>query len=116
VFSGGMFKVTQARGGRALTTLRLVEKLAPCPKGRRAQAAGKRKAKKRRLWGDGSGNFRTRGRRSAATVTGTRWLVQDSCAGTLTRVKQGKVKVRDFRRRKTVVVRAGKSYLARAKR
>jgi len=39
--------------------------------------------------------------------------VQDSCAGTLTRVERGKVKVRDFGRRKTVTVRAGEKYLAR---
>jgi hypothetical protein len=37
----------------------------------------------------------------------------DSCAGTLTTVKRGKVAVRDFRRKKTIVVSRGKSYLAR---
>jgi hypothetical protein len=31
-------------------------------------------------------------------------------------VSRGRVAVRDFRRRRTVVVRAGKSYLARARR
>jgi ferric-dicitrate binding protein FerR (iron transport regulator) len=68
------------------------------------------------LWGDGSGSFRTRGQYSAATVRGTRWLVQDSCAGTRTRVVRGAVTVRDLVRRKTIVVRAGKSYLARPPR
>ena len=47
------------------------------------------------------------------TVRGTEWLVQDSCAGTLTRVARGVVSVRDNVRRKTIVVRAGKKYLAR---
>ena len=39
---------------------------------------------------------------------------QDRCDGTLTRVTRGVVVVRDFRKRRNVTVRAGKSYLARA--
>jgi hypothetical protein len=39
----------------------------------------------------------------------------DRCDGTLTAVKRGRVAVRDFRRKRTVVVRAGKSYLARVR-
>jgi hypothetical protein len=50
----------------------------------------------RRLWGDGYGRFRTAGRYSAATVRGTRWLVEDRCDGTVTRVKRGQVAVEDF--------------------
>jgi ferric-dicitrate binding protein FerR (iron transport regulator) len=80
-----------------------------------ASAAAKRK-KKRRLWGDGKGRFRTKGKHSAATVVGTKWLVEDRCTSTLTRVARGKVKVRDFVKHKTVTVRAGKRYTARAKR
>ena len=49
-------------------------------------------------------------------MRGTKWLVQDSCAGTLTRVVRGTVKVRDNVRHKTVTVRAGKSYLAKPRR
>jgi hypothetical protein len=109
-FYAGLFKITQTRG---ITTLTLVEALAPCPK--RASAARLR-PKQRRLWGDGSGSFRTRGRYSAATVRGTKWLVQDSCSGTLTRVAKGVVKVRDSIRRRTIVVRAGHRYLARPRR
>ena len=67
------------------------------------------------MWGDGSGRFRTKGRHSAATVVGTRWLVEDRCNGTLTRVTKGRVRVRDFRARRTVVVKAGKRYFARAR-
>jgi hypothetical protein len=70
----------------------------------------------RHLWGKGSGKFRTVGRFSSATVRGTTWLTDDRCDGTLVRVKQGKVAVRDFIRRKTVLVRSPKSYFARAKR
>jgi hypothetical protein len=97
----------------SITELALSEALAPCAKRARAAAS---KPKTRRLWGDGKGSFRTKGQYSAATVRGTKWLVQDSCAGTLTRVVTGSVSVRDNVRRKTVVVRAGKRYLARPKR
>jgi hypothetical protein len=66
------------------------------------------------LWGSGKGKFRTNGKYSSATVRGTIWLTQDRCDGTLTTVKRGIVSVRDFKRRKTVSVKAGHSYLARA--
>ena len=112
LFFDGLFRVTQTRGAKPLTDLKLVEKLARCPKaGKKARSSAKRK--KRRLWGDGRGSFRTSGRRSAATVSGTKWLVQDDCKGTLTRVARGKVRVRDFKRKKTVTVKAGRSYRAR---
>ena len=48
-------------------------------------------------------------------MRGTIWTTTDRCDGTLTQVKRGTVVVRDFRRRRNVIVRAGKSYLARAK-
>ena len=110
-FYDGIFRVKQVG---SFTELTLVEKLAPCS--RRASAAQSRKPKSRRLWGDGKGKFRTRGKYAAATVRGTRWLTQDTCAGTLIRVTQGSVSVRDFRARKTIIVRKGKRYLARARR
>jgi len=70
----------------------------------------------RKLWGqDKGGRFRTHGRNSVATVRGTRWVTTDTCAGTRTTVTEGAVAVRDLRRRKTVVVRAGRSYLARSR-
>jgi hypothetical protein len=68
----------------------------------------------RRLRGSANGRFRTRGRYSAATVRGTIWDTADRCDGTLTRVQRGVVDVRDFRARRNVTVRAGRSYLARA--
>jgi hypothetical protein len=108
-FYAGVFKFTQTKGAKPLTTLKLVGKLS-CPKGK-ASTAAKRK-KKRRLWGDGKGRFRTRGKHSAATVVGTKWLVEDRCGSTLTRVARGRVKVRDFAKKKTVVVKAGKKYVA----
>ena len=113
-FYDGLFKLSQTKGSKPLTTLALTERLS-CPRRGTASAAAKKK-KKRRLWGDGSGRFRTKGKHSAATVVGTKWLVEDRCTSTLTRVVRGRVKVRDFAKRKTVTVRAGKRYTARAKR
>ena len=87
---------------------------------RRTSASGATPAPKpkvvRGLWGRGKGSFRTRGRYASATVRGTRWLTTDRCDGTLTRVLQGVVEVRDLTRKRTVRVRAGKSYLAPARR
>jgi hypothetical protein len=114
IFFDGLFKLTQTK---TTTDLTLNEPLAPCPKrGRAAATAAKKKPKTRQLWGNGKGSFRTKGQYSAATVRGTKWFVQDSCAGTLTRVTSGVVSVRDNVRRKTIVLRAGKKYLARPKR
>ena len=107
-FYEGVFKVTQTG---SVTNLALTEPLASCHGGGRAAAAAKKK--QRHLWGDGKGSFRTTGKYSSATVRGTKWLVKDSCAGTLTRVARGTVTVRDRVRNKTVVVAAGKSYLVK---
>ena len=49
-------------------------------------------------------------------MRGTKWLTQDTCGGTLVRVKRGTVTVRDFAKKKTVVVKKGKSYVARPKK
>jgi ferric-dicitrate binding protein FerR (iron transport regulator) len=84
-----------------------------CGKGKKASTSAGKKV--RRLWGDGKGRFRTRGKHGAATVRGTKWLTEDRCSGTLFRVKRGVVAVKDFRTKKTVLVKKGKSYLARAK-
>jgi hypothetical protein len=46
---------------------------------------------------------------------GTKWLVEDRCSSTLTRVARGKVKVRDFVKKKTVTVKARHKYIARAR-
>ena len=89
--------------------------------GRASAAAAKKKKRGPKsvlgsLWGNGKGKFRTNGKYSSATVRGTIWLTQDRCDGTLTTVKRGTVSVRDFKRRRTVSVKAGHSYLARAAR
>jgi len=119
-FVQGIFQVLQSRARRArgLTELRLKgSNFNRCRRGRpgRAGAAQLSRRTIRRLRANARGRFRTRGRHSAATVRGTIWITADRCDGTLTTVKRGRVAVRDFRRKRTIAVRAGKSYLARAK-
>jgi hypothetical protein len=46
-------------------------------------------------------------------VRGTKWLTTETCAGTRTTVAAGAVSVLDKVRHRTVLVRAGHSYLAR---
>jgi hypothetical protein len=114
VFYGGIFTVTQPG---SITDLALSGPKPTCSaKGRASAASTKKKVKSRSLWGNGHGNFRTRGTYSAATVRGTQWLVQDTCAGTLTRVVHGVVSVRDNVRHRTRLLRAGQHYLARPRK
>jgi hypothetical protein len=130
-FYDGIFQVKQSlpkkksKKAVALTTdLVLKGQIPPSQcaplKGARAAAATKKKKGPKsslgKLWGNGKGKFRTTGKYSAATVRGTKWLTQDRCDGTLTKVVRGTVSVRDFKRNKTVTVKAGHSYLARAQR
>ena len=114
VFYQGQFVVTQTRAAKPITQLALNGKLSCATKKKKASTSAKKKV--RRLWGDGKGRFRTRGKHGAATVRGTKWLTEDRCNGTLVRVKRGKVAVRDFVKRKTVVVRKGRVYVARPKK
>jgi hypothetical protein len=122
-FGGGVFKLLQNRKERGLTELDLVVSTATtntCPTvGKAARAAASKALPKAVLnllrASDNRGKFRTRGRYSSATVRGTVWTMSDRCDGTLTTVKRGSVVVSDFRRKRQIVVRAGRSYLARAR-
>jgi PKD repeat protein len=105
-------------GGKPVVELRLTGgNFKVCGKGgRKVFAAGAKKQPKtvRRLWGKGKGRFRTRGRYVSAGIRGTWWLTADRCDGTLVTVKQGTVRVTDLVRHRTVSVKAGHSYLAKA--
>jgi hypothetical protein len=117
-FGGGRFKIGQGRDG--YVDLYLRGRACPRPRAKHSLATAStaaNKPRKRRLWGrDHGGRFRTHGRNSHATVRGTRWVVGDSCAGTLTRVTSGSVVVRDRVRHKRLVLQAGERYLARPPR
>ena len=115
-FWGGPFKVQQSMK-EARTRLTLAGQLT-CPKTGSVSDAVQRapKPKALLLWGkDNHGRFQMRGRSAVATVRGTAWTMRDTCAGTRVTVSRGKVSVRDLVRHRTVLVKAGQSYLARSR-
>jgi hypothetical protein len=116
-FRGALFQVRQSRKGGGMTELHLKGgSFAACrPTAKTvARAAGKRRKPVRRLWGkDKGGRFRTHGRDSVATVRGTTWTVADRCDGTVTRVSEGAVMVRDRHTGRRTLVRAGQRHFAR---
>ena len=127
VFGGAIFKVTQARGGqvRGLTTLKLMEgafagapSYASCKAHKAGDATTAAVSSKtlQLLHASAHGKFSTSGRYSAATVRGTKWTIADRCDGTLTHDITDSVAVTDFVHHKTIVLHAGQSYLARARR
>jgi hypothetical protein len=117
-FYQGLFTIQQAKKNGAVMTLRMDGgNFRGCKASAgKALSIETTQAKKRirRLWGSGKGRFSSKGKYGAATVSGTKWLTEDRCDGTFVKVVQGVVKVRDFRKHKTVKVRAGHSYLAKA--
>jgi hypothetical protein len=120
VFSAAVFKVVQKRQAKPTTDVLLAggdfsRCAAAGARSSRTAAAAKRKNRRtvRRVRGRGHGRFRTWGRYGSASVRGTIWVTEDRCDGTLVRVQRGTVSVRDFARRRTVLVGAGHSYLVR---
>jgi hypothetical protein len=125
-FGGAIFRLTQAGAGasRGMTILSLVENafagapsyaLCSAHKAGQATAAALSSRTLQLLHASAHGKFRTRGRYSAATVRGTKWTIADRCDGTLTHDITDSVVVTDFVRHKTVILRAGQSYLAPAR-
>jgi hypothetical protein len=117
-FTAGIFQALQGRKARGLTELRL-KGGSPSRCGKVRAASSRRRLSRRvlrRLRANARGRFRTSGRYASATVRGTAWDITDRCDGTLVRVRRGVVVVRDVHRRRSIIVRAGKSYLARARR
>jgi hypothetical protein len=118
-FTAGLFEVLQARKQRGLTELDIVNSAssrALCATTGKGAAISRRRLTKRllgTLHGEAHGKFTTRGEFSSATVRGTIWSVSNRCDGTLTAVRRGVVSVRDFARRRTIVLHAGRTYLAR---
>jgi hypothetical protein len=120
-FWGGVFEIRQTKEGKGMTQLVLRGgEFSACRaatrRGAVASAASSGKPV-RSLWGsDRHGRFQTRGRGSVATVRGTRWLTEDRCDGTVTRVVQGAVAVRDLGAHRTVLVKAGRRHVAKVAR
>jgi hypothetical protein len=117
-FFRGIFRIEQSRTGGGLVNLVIRDDLTQSACRSAVQGAARGAAVNTRvlglLRGTAKGRFRTTGRFAAATVRGTDWGVRNRCDGTLTVVRRGVVAVSDFRLHKTVIVRAGQTYLAKA--
>ncbi len=118
-FWGAVFEVRQSPAGPGVTELALRGgRPGNCERrgGQIASSAARKDKNKSRgsLWGkDHKGHFRTRGRNSVAAVRGTLWYTAERCAGTLTRVVEGAVEVRDIHRGTKVLVKAGQHLMVR---
>lgn len=117
---GGTFTVNQdARFTRPLTSFVLTamssssRSVAKSARAARAHAA--KSKKKNLLWVNGKGNFKTKGKRASAIVRGTYWLTKETSSGTMVHVKRGLVAVRDFVKKKTVLVSQGQTYTAKVR-
>lgn len=109
VLYDGRFTVHQRTAAGGLTELRLSGPAPRCGGSARARRT-------RRLRGNVDGLFRTRGQGGTATARRARWSTEDRCGGTRFRVQRGRVDVRDFKRGKTIRLRAGGEYVARTRR
>ena len=114
--AAGIFQIKQQRAAAkaAVTDLRLRTRAGAA----RACAAGRKPPAKgvvRALSGRAKGRYRLTGKAAVAKLTNATWAVEDRCNGTRMKVKRGKLAVFDRGRRRTVTVRAGKSYLAKAR-
>jgi streptogramin lyase len=112
-FYGGAFVIAQTGTSHSPPKLRLVGDAPRC--GARTAAAPPARRRKH-LWGDAKGSFITAGRYGSAINTGTRWLTEDRCGGTLFRVARGVIHVRRVGEHRTVRVTAGHSYLVPRRR
>ena len=118
---GGAFVVVQMapqNGNPAITVMTLTDPIAVPKNGASAasvQGTAARTTRKHSLWANGTGNFKTRGKRASAIVRGTYWYTEDVGSKTTVAVKRGLVAVRDFVKKKTVLVSEGHSYTAKVK-
>lgn len=127
-FWAGVFEIKQTTGGDPFGEVKLRDDLVgKATTSRVASASGfgnpvtqfevwtaakKKGKKKNKVWGKGKGKFRSSGNNSSASVRGTTWLVENFTNATRTYVRSGVVDVRDLRKRKTIRLRKGKSYVA----
>jgi hypothetical protein len=123
-FAAAIFTIRQRRSRRATATRRpTTDLVVRTPPGRsRACAPNATRPPKgivRTLTGrvttPAKGRFRAVGAASITTIRRGTWITQDRCNGTLTEVGQGRASVFDRGARRTVTVRAGQAYRARAR-
>jgi hypothetical protein len=103
-FAGGVFQLLQLPNGITQLVLKGGDfSVCNATKGSKKSVRSTRAVSRadnaktvRVLWGNGHGNFQTKGRYASATVRGTIYKVADRCDGTVTQVRQGTVAVLDL--------------------
>ncbi len=119
-FSEGLFRISQ-KGRQAAhkslsgsAELTLVGPLASgCRRGKTSRLLPEAKARpRRRLLGEAQGNFSSVAHYASATVRDPKWLVEDTCEGTVIKVYTGVVVVDDFPHRRLLRLRAPSRFLA----
>lgn len=112
--SGGVFTVSQGSQAAAEPTLGLLRGgvLRYCGQAATARIPDPEARMRIRA----RGRFRSVARYGSAAGRGTHWLIHDRCDGTTIKVYEGIVEVHDNRRGVDIEVRAGRCYLAAARR
>jgi hypothetical protein len=104
----------RVRGGAASTNLLLQTPAgasAACAPGRRPPTKGV----VRRLTATAKGRMQVSAAAASVSVRSASWTVEDGCRGTRVRVTKGSVTVHRRGKRKGITVRAGRSYLVKAR-
>ena len=109
--TGGVFTVTQGTDAGSEPTLRMQPGIRPCQRARAARVPPEARMRVRTR-----GRFRSVGGYGRGAGRGTEWAMRERCDGTVFQVFDGFVLVHDYRRKLTVTVRAGRCYLAAARR
>jgi hypothetical protein len=120
-FYEGEFQLTQTSNGLASAVL-YGSNFKSCPTARErahiAQTSSRHVSRHhviRKLWASGHGSYSTKGNYATGAVLGTIWLTEDRCDGTLIKVVKDAVSVTNLVTHKHVLVKAGHSYLAKAR-
>ena len=108
--TGAQVTVRQSAGRQVITTLRVARPR--CGAGGRGSAV-RRDRRVRLKTQRRPGRWQVEGRYSVGASRGTDWTTLEGCARTVTIVRRGRVRVYDRVKHRTVVVRAGKRYVAR---
>jgi uncharacterized repeat protein (TIGR01451 family) len=107
---GGAFKLLESTRRGTPTELRLTGRsFAVCGARHTAVVSASPKKVVRLLWGNGKGSFKTTGKYVSAAVSGTYWLTEDRCDGSLVAVRRGTVIVTNLLTGKRMKVHSGQS-------
>jgi Ca2+-binding RTX toxin-like protein len=110
--SGAPALIAQSSGHSVDTVLTVVPP--KCSGGGTARVVADRTPRLRVDTGRRRGHWKVRGKYSIGASIGTDWTTVEECSRTTTIVRKGRVRVYDRLKRRTVVVRAGERYVARA--